>query len=118
MKYDLTKYGLPAIIDAIYPPNISINPNGDKVVSLPGLIDRSISNHYIVPEEVTLDMVRSCWINSWRKEIVKVEEKIVEVKSSDGKKTYIVKKDSEGKLSCTCTGFGFRGKCKHLENLI
>ena len=51
MKYDLTKYGLPAIIDAIYPPNISINPNGDKVVSLPGLIDRSISNHYIVPEE-------------------------------------------------------------------
>jgi hypothetical protein len=35
------------------------------------------------------------------------------VKSSDGKKFYIVERVN-GKFSCTCTGFEFRKDCKHV----
>ena len=34
-----------------------------------------------------------------------------------GSQTYLVTKDSLGKMNCECKGFMFRKKCKHILNL-
>ena len=52
---------------------------------------------------------------------IKVEEekpkgRIFTVSSSDGKKTYTVS-EHLGEWSCSCTGFKFHGKCKHIESV-
>jgi hypothetical protein len=39
--------------------------------------------------------------------------RIFKVKSKDNE--YTVSLDNDNRLSCTCTGFTFRGKCKHIE---
>jgi hypothetical protein len=39
--------------------------------------------------------------------------RIFKVKSKDNE--YTVSLDNNNTLSCTCTGFTFRGKCKHIE---
>lgn len=44
---------------------------------------------------------------------VATDTKAWKVKSSDGKKFYIVERVN-GKFSCTCTGFEFRKDCKHI----
>ena len=44
---------------------------------------------------------------------VPTDGKAWKVKSSDGKKVYIVER-LNGKFSCTCTGFEFRKDCKHI----
>ena len=44
---------------------------------------------------------------------VATDRKAWKVKSSDGKKFYIVERVN-GKFSCTCTGFEFRKDCKHV----
>ena len=37
----------------------------------------------------------------------------IPVKSDSGKTYYIT--ESNGKYKCNCVGFGYRGKCKHIE---
>lgn len=44
---------------------------------------------------------------------VATDRKAWKVKSSDGKKFYLVERVN-GKFSCTCTGFEFRKDCKHV----
>jgi hypothetical protein len=44
---------------------------------------------------------------------VATDTKAWKVKSTDGKKSYIVQRVN-GKFSCTCTGFEFRKDCKHV----
>ena len=44
---------------------------------------------------------------------VATDKKAWKVKSTDGKKFYIVERVN-GKFSCTCTGFEFRKDCKHI----
>lgn len=44
---------------------------------------------------------------------VATDTKAWKVKSSDGKKFYLVQRVN-GKFSCTCTGFEFRKDCKHI----
>lgn len=36
-------------------------------------------------------------------------------KVNSGDKEYIVSLDNDNRLSCTCTGFTFRGNCKHIK---
>lgn len=47
---------------------------------------------------------------------VATDKKAWKVKSSDGKKFYIVERVN-GKFSCTCTGFEFRKDCKHVATV-
>ena len=44
---------------------------------------------------------------------VATDTKAWRVKSTDGKKVYLVSRVN-GKFSCTCTGFEFRKDCKHI----
>jgi hypothetical protein len=44
---------------------------------------------------------------------VETSNKAWKVKSTDGKKVYLVQRVN-GKFSCTCTGFEFRKDCKHI----
>ena len=44
---------------------------------------------------------------------VATDNKAWKVKSTDGKKFYLVQRVN-GKFSCTCTGFEFRKDCKHI----
>jgi len=44
--------------------------------------------------------------------------KVYKVKSSKGDKEYEVKMDSSGSLSCTCPGYGFRRRCRHIDYVM
>lgn len=43
---------------------------------------------------------------------------IFEVPSSDGSKTYRVQFSPSGGAYCTCPGFMYRDKCKHIEHVF
>jgi len=44
--------------------------------------------------------------------------KVYKVMSSKGDKHYEVKMESSGSLSCTCAGYGFRRKCRHITEVM
>ena len=44
--------------------------------------------------------------------------KVYKVKSSRGDSYYEVKMNSSGLLECTCPGYGFRRKCRHISEVI
>ena len=73
-----------------------------------------------VHEAFSLDDAYSHWIKKTynvKKFQQITKDKTVSVPSSDGKKTYTVVL-SPNKVTCTCTGFGFRNKCKHIEKVL
>ena len=39
------------------------------------------------------------------------------VRSSKGDKVYIVNANSSGSLQCTCMGYGFRRRCRHIDQI-
>ena len=43
------------------------------------------------------------------------EDKVYKVKSSKGDKEYEVSVTKNGTFSCTCPGYGFRRKCRHID---
>ena len=46
------------------------------------------------------------------------EEEVYNIPSnSDPSKSYIVKKSGRGEWTCSCPGFGFRRKCKHIDSV-
>ena len=68
-----------------------------------------------VPEGTTLNDVR--WIRASKPETdpVYAREQTFEVEGSRNSK-YTVKQAKNGLWNCTCVGFGFRRKCKHVTN--
>ena len=44
--------------------------------------------------------------------------KVYKVKSSKGNSYYEVKMNTSGSLDCTCPGYGFRRKCRHVTELM
>ena len=44
-----------------------------------------------------------------------MKNKVYKVTSSKGDKEYEVKMNSSGSLECTCPGYGFRRKCRHID---
>ena len=45
-------------------------------------------------------------------------DSIYKVKSSKGDKVYEVKTNSSGSLECSCIGYGFRRKCRHITEVL
>ena len=69
-----------------------------------------------LPDGTTLEDLRKVLIDSSIKPKKTGEDKVQEfqIKSGRGEKYYTVK-NKNGDWSCTCTGFGFRRKCTHIE---
>ncbi len=44
--------------------------------------------------------------------------KVYKVTSSKGDSHYEVKMNSSGSLECTCPGYGFRRKCRHIDYVM
>ncbi len=44
--------------------------------------------------------------------------KVYKVKSSKGNKEYEVKMNVSGSMECTCPGYGFRRKCRHIAETL
>ena len=44
--------------------------------------------------------------------------KVYKVKSSKGNSSYEVKMNMSGSLECSCPGYGFRRKCRHITEII
>ena len=64
-----------------------------------------------VPEGTTLDDIE--WTPSYVPKVTKHTHTIAQVRSSDGKKIYLVTTFGNGKQTCTCPGYSFRRFCKH-----
>ena len=74
-----------------------------------------------VPDDTTLEDAKElfCWgaeaRKYWDPKYSDEPAKVIEVKGSKGN-TYKVTKQGN-KWKCECSGFQFRGKCKHITNL-
>jgi hypothetical protein len=68
-----------------------------------------------IPNDMTFDEVQLGWVDL-RPVVKKSNDIYKEVKSSKGKTTYKVSFRS-GSWGCTCSGFGFRRKCTHIESV-
>ena len=66
-----------------------------------------------VPAGITLEELSEYMVYTPRESAPVAGEKTWSVKGSKGD-TYAVKL-SDGSYSCTCPGFGFRRKCRHIE---
>ena len=64
-----------------------------------------------VPEGTTLDDL--IWTPTYVLKPKTVKPKVEKVRSSDGKKVYLVTTYSDGQKTCTCPGYSFRRFCKH-----
>lgn len=107
-----------------------LTPDGRHITLYPPTIIRGQQNKYYavsgatwieVPDNTTLEDARElfCWGNEARKYWDSTHsdepEKTIEVKGSRGN-TYKVTKQGDN-WKCECSGFQFRGKCKHITNL-
>jgi len=70
-----------------------------------------------VPADTTLDKVRWTPIYEPQKAPVSAREQVFQVEGSKGNK-YTVKCRKNDIWSCTCAGFSFRGKCKHITKVM
>ncbi len=72
--------------------------------------------HWVeVPEDLTLDRVDEYMIVEQRETITESPDvRSYEVQGSTGN-TYTVIDHGGGTWTCTCPGFGWRRKCKHVE---
>jgi len=94
-------------ITNLYLPGIVNLPSGKFVVCNEGWIP--------VPPEFTIEDVKKIWKQPNYSE-VKNEDGVFEVLSSNGVKKYKVTIEN-GTYHCTCTGFGYRRKCTHIDQI-
>jgi hypothetical protein len=77
---------------------------------------------WIPYDEETYLKIMKAWEEVKTSQLIKnepIQEEIFEVVSnSDPSKKYTITKHRSGKLSCTCAGYGFRRKCKHIDSFM
>lgn len=107
---------IPSEIKSWYAPIIVNTPSGRY-----GILD---GRWYTIADSETLESLHNRWVRvDWRgepyqadKPIQKVIVKEYKVVGSDGKKTYTVTVSGDS-VACTCTGYGFRSRCKHVDQI-
>ena len=98
--------------DTIYPPGL-MELNGDKYI-MPGWYKLDKHEHDIKLEDIKHVMPKFLK----RDNNLNIDSnKEYKVMSSKGDKEYIVKSDSTGSLSCECPGYGFRRRCRHIDQV-
>lgn len=96
---------------SLLPPCIANFPTGRKAVfTMEGpTID--------IADDVTLDDVRSRWKRWQPTGNQPVTQKDVKHWSVQGKKSKYTVTFMNGQYSCSCPGYGFRRRCKHIEEI-
>ena len=128
MAVAVPKIGSRVRVTTVYPNSYAYRGEDENYVSKTreGVVVKSIFNDpfYFAVETGAADHPVSEF-NSKSQHVVKIEvlmggvhnvatdTKAWKVKSSNGKKFYLVQRVN-GKFSCTCTGFEFRKDCKHI----
>ena len=97
----------PVIVDA--PPTILRMPWKNKTYAVSG------GTWLEVPSGTTLSNVGQYMVFRGWDRPESIDPNSWEVRGSTGK-IYTVKQSNEGTWSCTCPGYGFRRRCKHVEN--
>ena len=98
--------------DTIYPPGL-MELNGDKYI-MPGWYKLDKHEHDIKLEDIKHVMPKFLKKDN---NLNIDSNKEYKVMSSKGDKEYIVKSDSTGSLSCECPGYGFRRRCRHIDQV-
>jgi hypothetical protein len=95
-------------IEVTWPPMLYTDHHGQKWAI-------SGQNWLEVPDDTTFETLERYMVHKPRVSSQKLTEVVTyEVLSSKGDKTYTVT-DHGGTWTCTCAGFGWRRKCKHIE---
>ena len=98
--------------DTIYPPGV-MKLNGDMYI-MPGWYKLDKHEHDIKLEDIKHVMPKFLK----RDNNLNIDSnKEYKVMSSKGDKEYVVKSDSTGSLSCECPGYGFRRRCRHIDQV-
>lgn len=107
----LTAKNLPLEISSPIPPIVLEGPSSKTRYAI-------IDGHWLACDmSVTTELLQSVWSRPKRKQEDKPSNNIsVKVKSSSGKDYYIVEYMNDV-WSCTCPAFGFRRKCKHIDQV-
>jgi len=98
-------------IEGIYPPGITTMGNKSYAVAGGKWVE--------IPEGTEVKDIMPHWINTMPKSIKQSGNKNdynkkFEAPSSKGDKNYTVQIDDNGNYTCTCPGYGFRRKCRHI----
>jgi hypothetical protein len=94
-------------VKSFLPPALITTPGGTYAVFG--------GNWISVPTTTTFEEVRNAWIpDRPKKEKSVVKDVTVKISNSKGTDSYVVTYQ-RGMWSCSCPGFGFRRKCKHVD---
>jgi hypothetical protein len=101
-----------AIHGGLIPP-FTTTINGERYI-MPGW-------YKLKPEEATPDIKDIAYYpyKAKKPELPNIKSnKVYKVKSSKGNSSYDVKMNTSGSLECSCPGYGFRRKCRHVTEII
>jgi len=101
-----------AIKGGLIPP-FTMTCNGERYI-MPGW-------YKLKPEEATPDIKDIAYYpyKAKKPELPNIKSnKVYKVKSSKGNSYYEVKMNSSGSMECTCPGYGFRRKCRHIAETL
>lgn len=103
---------LPKKIECTLPPFVFIGPATRTKFAIIGGV------WFDCDDSVTTEMLQARWSRPKRKAEVKPKngDLSVQVLSSNGKDKYTVEYNNN-RWSCTCPSFGFRRKCKHIDQI-
>ena len=108
MKKPIRKY---AVYGGIYPP--ALTTIGSEKYIMPGWYKLPEDEHDIKLEDIAFYPYKADKPNIPDSN----KNKVYKVKSSRGDKTYEVTINSSGEFSCTCPGYGFRRRCRHIDEV-
>ena len=108
MKKPIRKY---AVYGGIYPP--ALTTFGSEKYIMPGWYKLPEDEHDIKLEDIAFYPYKADKPNIPDSN----KNKVYKVKSSRGDKTYEVTINSSGEFSCTCPGYGFRRRCRHIDEV-
>ena len=101
-----------AVKGGLIPP-FTMELNGERYI-MPGW-------YKLKPEEATPDIKDIAYYpyKAKKPELPNIKSnKVYKVKSSKGNSYYEVKMNNSGSMECTCPGYGFRRKCRHITETI
>lgn len=103
---------LPSKIETILPPLVFVGPATNSKYAIIGGV------WFNCDDSITTELLVERWSRPKQPQVVppKNGDLSVQVKSSNGKDEYTVQFKNR-QWSCSCPAFGFRRKCKHIDQV-